>query len=354
MLPVARPTALRKAVGDKWFERIAATSLGSADELFAILEKYQIQCDQRRNGWLRANHCDDARIMATQGAKEWNNFGAGFEFCDAVETENLTGTSAYKSATLNRKGGAVHPLKLITGLASAARNAGAKIYSNAGVERLVRNEGRWVATCGQYQITADRVVVGTNGYTDGNVWKPFKNAILPLCPIQFATDDLPEELSSEILSKGHTISDTRRLIMYARRETNGAFVFGGIGFKKPGGNVGGYSWLEQDIRKIFPQLSGYTFKYRWTGQIGLTQNRVPLLNEPQPGLLSGMGYNGRGVAMANVMGRIMADRVLGKSAEQLDFPVTPLKRMALRNTQLFGAPLAMAWWRYLDNREFRN
>lgn len=354
MLPVASPMALRKTVGDTWFQRIAETSLNSADELFTLIEKYQIQCDQRRNGWLRANHSENARITATNGAKEWNKFGASFEFYDAADTARLTGTSAYKSSTLNTKGGAVHPLKLITGLAKAAENAGARIYSKAGVSNLVRKDGKWHASCGSHQIIADKVVVGTNGYTDGNVWKPLKNSILPLCPIQVATDELPQSLSDNILKEGHTISDTRRLIMYARRETSGAFVFGGIGFRKLDGSVGGYSWLDQDIKKIYPELAAYKFKYRWTGQIGLTQDRVPQLSEPQAGLISGMGFNGRGVAMANVMGRIIADRILGKSPEQLDYPILPIKRMAFRNMQAIGAPIAMAWWRYLDNREFVN
>lgn len=354
MLPVASPSDLRKTVGDQWFERIGKTSLSSADELFNLIETYKIQCDARRHGWLRANHCESARLKATIGAKEWNKFNAGFEFCGEDDTASLTGTSAYKSATLNPKGGAVHPLKLIIGLANAAHTAGARIYANAGVESLTRKQGKWHARCGKHTIMAEKVIIGTNGYTDGKVWKPLKNSILPLCPIQIATDELPKAQSERILKNGHTISDTRRLIMYARREPNGEFIFGGIGFKKQSGEVGGYGWLDQDIRKIYPELSGHKFRYRWAGQIGITAGRIPHLNEPAPGIICGLGYNGRGVAMANVMGRIIAERVLGKAANQLDYPITQIQRMPFRNTQSVGAPIAMAWWRFCDNREFES
>ncbi|MGB7286818.1 MAG: FAD-dependent oxidoreductase [Salaquimonas sp.] len=353
MLPVVNPAELRNAVGDLWFERIATTSLGSADELFDLIEKYQIQCNVRRNGWLRVNHSEKARQTATKGAQEWNQFGAGFEFYGEEDTIRLSGSPAFKSATLNPKGGAVHPLKLLTGLANAAKTAGAKIYSNAGVDELKRNDGKWFASCGQNKITAGKVVVGTNGYTKGDVWKPLENTILPLCPIQIATDKLPDDIGNEILKEGHTISDTRRLIMYARRETSGEFIFGGIGYKKPNGQVGGYSWLDQDIKKIYPQLSQFKFDYKWTGQIGLTQGRIPQILEPAPGLISGMGYNGRGVAMANVIGRILSDRILGIAPDKLDFPITTIKPMPWRNIQSIGAPLAMAWWRVLDNTEFK-
>ena len=127
MLPVARPEHLRKAVGDAYFERLAEVSLNSADELFSLVRNYDIPCDARQKGWLRADHGPVARDTAREAATAWNAFGAGFEFVDGEELRRLTGSPAYESGVLSPKGGAVQPLSLVRGLAKAARKAGAQI-----------------------------------------------------------------------------------------------------------------------------------------------------------------------------------------------------------------------------------
>ena len=73
---------------------------------------------------------------------------------------------------------------------------------------------------------------------------------------------------------------------------------------------------------------------------------------PQPGVVAGLGYNGRGVAMSLEMGRVLADRVLGAAPESLPFPVSPIRPMALRGTQMAGSGIAMSWMRLRDSLEF--
>ena len=101
MLPVARPDDLRRAVGKTYFERMAQTALGSADDLFDFIRKYQIQCDARQHGWVRADHCATARKVARRNADLWNAFGAGFEFLDGEEVTRLTGAYGYRTATVS-------------------------------------------------------------------------------------------------------------------------------------------------------------------------------------------------------------------------------------------------------------
>ena len=64
MLPVAVPDDLHKAVGGKYFERISQTALRSADDLFAFIRVYQIDCEARQKGWIRVDHCAAARDVA--------------------------------------------------------------------------------------------------------------------------------------------------------------------------------------------------------------------------------------------------------------------------------------------------
>lgn len=352
MLPVARPEDLRAAVGDTYFERMAEVSLQSADELFALVKKHDIDCDARQHGWLRTDHCVSARDRARAAAKAWNAFGAGFEFIDGEDVQRLSGSPAYSSGVLSPKGGAVQPLSLVHGLARAAVAAGASIAGNCEISSMQREAKGWVLEAGGHKIKAQWVVVATNGYT-GRLVSGLRRSILPLNSIQVATDPLEDDLIGSILPGGHTISDTRRLIMYARREPGNQLVFGGIGFRWPTGRIGGFRWMLKDAKRVFPTLAGVNWRYRWSGQIALTDDRVPHLHEPEPGLIAGLGYNGRGVAMSLVMGRLMAERVLGKAPDALSIPVTGIKSIAFRDMQVFGAGLAMSLMHMRDRLEFR-
>ena len=164
---------------------------------------------------------------------------------------------------------------------------------------------------------------------------------------------MSEDEIGPILPEGHTIADTRRMIIYARREPDNRMVFGGMGFRGPLGGVGGRNWLLRDVAKIFPSLRGVSWRYFWGGQIALTTDRIPHLHEPAPGMIAGLGYNGRGVAMSLIMGRVMAERLLGAGPEALPFPISSIKPVPFRDIQRAGSPVAMSWLRLRDTMELR-
>lgn len=353
MLPVAVPDDLHKAVGPKYFERMAETSLRSADDLFDLIRAYQIQCDARQKGWIRVDHCRAARDVSRRNARLWNDHGADFEFLERSDVERLTGARGYATGTLSARGGAVQPMSLVRGMDRVARAAGAQVYSFAPVTGMGRREGAWHLDVAGHRVTAQTVIIATNGYSDALV-KGLKKSVLPLYSTQMATDPLNESEIGPILPQGHTISDTRRLIMYARREPGGQMMFGGIGFNDLRGGVGGFGWIRKDAPETFPSLRGVTWRYQWSGHIALTEDRVPHLHEPAPGLIVGLGYNGRGVAMSHVMGRELARRALGTPAEDLPFPVTKIPAYKFRTPQVLGAGLAMAVLRRRDQREWKS
>lgn len=76
-------------------------------------------------------------------------------------------------------------------------------------------------------------------------------------------------------------------------------------------------------------------------------DELPHLHEPEPGLLIGMGYNGRGVAAATTMGLVIADRIAGGELADV-MPVTKLTRIPLRFARQPLLTAAVGYYRLRD------
>src|SRR5436853_295057 len=75
------------------------------------------------------------------------------------------------------------------------------------------------------------------------------------------------------------------------------------------------------------------------------------LHELAPGLLAGLGYNGRGVAMATMMGRLLARLALGVPAAELGFPVTAMRPVPLHALSGIAVRAAIQYLRLADALE---
>ncbi|WP_171237900.1 FAD-binding oxidoreductase [Ruegeria sp. HKCCA5763] len=352
MLPFNSPKDLQLMLGQTYFERLTEVSLNSADELFSLIDTYQIPCQARQKGWLRVLHNNRALQKAEADVKAWNEFGAGMELLRGDDLRSTSGTAAYSSGVVTPRGGAVQPMMLARGVAGAAQQRGVSIFGNSAVTSMNKVGGKWQLRTDQGSVTSDTVIVATNGYT-GPLVPKLPNSIMPLTPIQIATDPLPEDVIASILPQGHTISDSRRIIMYARREPDNRLVYGGLGRMDRAGNLGGFDWLQRDAERVFPQVKGANWSHHWGGRIAVTDDHLPHLHEPQPGLLIGLGYNGRGVAMSHVMGRVLAERALGADSESLTFPTTPVRAMSYRPFKIAGLGTAIWSMRFMDWLETR-
>src|SRR5207248_282361 len=90
------------------------------------------------------------------------------------------------------------------------------------------------------------------------------------------------------------------------------------------------------------------FEYHWGGLVAMTSDHLPHLHELAPGLLAGLGYNGRGVAMATMMGRLLARLALGVPAAELGFPVTAVRPVPLHALSGIAVRAAIQYLRLAD------
>ena len=280
------PDALVAMFGAEAGERLVRFAGATADSVFNLIERHAMDVPHVRQGWIQGAHNAAALELAHARAAQWARHGADAQPLDKAEVSRLIGTDRYLGGWVDRRAGAIQPLSYARGLARAALNAGVVIHTDTPVAGLRREGGKWTATtAGGATVIADRVVMCTNAY-GADLLPGLKPSIIDANTFQVATTPLPERLRAAIFPEGHVTSDTRNLLLYFRLDHQGRLLMGGRGpFREPKGPED-WAHLERVMVKMFPQVAGTPFEYRWCGRVAITRDYLPHLHEPEPGLLS--------------------------------------------------------------------
>lgn len=326
--------------------------ISSADELFDVVSRYGIDCDAEQNGWIRAIHGPSARTDFIAMYEGWSQAGANLRLIDQDELKALSGSSSYGEGWVSSAGGSVQPLAYARGLAKSAIDAGASIYTRTNATGLQHKNHGWTLQTAKGNVVADQVILSTNGYTD-NLYKGLKESIVPIISIQGATEPLTDDQCARILPGRHTFADTRRVIYYFKKTADNRLVFGSAGFSGEQPGATDMHRIKQGLTQVYPFLAGINIDFIWGGRIAVTQDHLPHLHQPAPGLWTGLGCNGRGVAMSTVLGRLLAELVLGADTDQIPIPVTNIKSFPFHRFHRIGAKAVLHWREFLDKRESR-
>jgi len=318
----------------------------AADAVFDVIGKHRIDCDAVRAGWIQPAHSPRA-LEAVQGrARQWMARGAPAEMLDRDALAARLGTRHFLGGWLDRRAGSIQPLSYTRGLLAAAQAAGAAVHGHSPVVSLERSGRHWTArTQSGAQVRAEHALIATNGYTDG-LWPGLGRTVIAGNSFIVATDPLEARIGAGILPGGEVASDSRRLLLYFRRDAQGRFLLGGRGHFPDPSSEGDWAHLERSARLLYPQLAGVPFTYRWAGRIALTRDFVPHVHEPSPNLRIVLGCNGRGVALATQMGRYLARAIA--AGEPLPYPVSPIRPIPFHGLKRLYIGLAVAYYGLCD------
>ena len=341
------PDEIEAKFGVEVGRRIVEMS-GSAPELvFSLIKKYNINCDPIRSGWIRAAHSEDAFRKQVKRAKDWQSRGVPIQILNSTQIEQMIGTNEYCGGTLDPRGGNLHPLNYVLGLANAILSAGVTIYGQSKARKIVRENGAYEIHTDNGVLRASKVLLCTNGYTDDLV-PPLERTIIPVQSVQVATAPLSDNILKSILPGKQAPSDTRRSLLYYRLDSDGRFIMGGRGAYTKRETLQLQEKLRLSAHRMFPQLKDVTWQHAWGGYIAITTDHYPHLNLLDEGMIAGLGYNGRGVAMATAMGKVMADWALNVTPDKLDFPLTLPRKIPFHKFSKLGVKLTLAKYKLLD------
>ena len=340
------PDVVERDFGGELGQRMNALAGGAPGFVFALIERLGIVCEARRNGTLRAavraKQADSIRLSAEQLSRR----GASVDIVEGAALERLTGTSQYVAAMWDKRGGDLNPLSFARGLTRAAIQAGASIHGGTRASRLDREGKQWRVRTPSGTVTAERVVLATNGYTD-DLWPGLRRSVVPLFGAIAATDILPADASQAVMPGRSVLYESGAITVYYRVDQSQRLLIGGRGPLRETDSTAAIPHLLAYARHLWPVLRDVPWTHAWGGRLAMTRDHYPHVHEPAPGVIACLGYNGRGVALATTMGAQIAGRILDPAAE-FSMPITGVKTIGMHSLWPLAVRAVIGRTRLLD------
>jgi len=340
------PDVVERDFGAALGARMNALSGGAPAFVFDLIARLGIDCEARRNGTLRAATSSRQAAALGVSVEQWRRRQAPVELLTGRALIEATGTDRYSVAMWDRRGGDLQPLSYARGLAAAAMRAGALVHGGTRALRLDKSGTTWTVHTDRGRASAARVVLGTNGYTD-DLWPGLRRSVVPVFGAMTATAPLPQGLAQAIMPSRAVLYEIGAITVYYRVDGAGRLLLGGRGPQHEINSIASVPYLPAYAERLWPALKGVAWSHAWGGQLGMTRDHYPHVHEPAPGLIACLGYNGRGVAMATVMGARLARRILEPDSD-FDMPITALKPIRLHAAWPLAVRAAIARGRAMD------
>jgi len=305
-----------------------AAMRASVDEVIRAARHEGIDADIAKGGTLvlARTAVQWARAKAeVEEARAWGREDDDVTLLGADATAARLVATRTRGATYTPDCAAVHPAKLVRGLAAAVARQGVAIYERSPVTALSPHR---VVTPGG-TLTADVVVRATEAYTAQLPQR--RRSVIPVYSLIVATAPLPAEVWDQIgLARRETFSDHRHLIVYGQRTADDRIVFGGRGAPyhfgssiRPGFDRDArvHAALSEALIDLFPVLRDVQITHAWGGPLGIARDwHASVGLDAATGMAWAGGYVGDGVTTTNLAGRTLRDLILGEQTALTALP----------------------------------
>ncbi|MGH8616079.1 MAG: NAD(P)/FAD-dependent oxidoreductase [Burkholderiales bacterium] len=343
--------ALGTRYGQDTALRLHGLLLEAVDTLEATVAELGIACGFKRYGHLTAANGRKALNMLAADA-QWLAAVAGDRtprLLDAADTAALCGTADYLGGYLDPRAAGIHPLDYARGLAVGLRRKGVPLYAATPVRALTEDSSSVTLDTAGGNVRAKQVLIGTNAYTALHGFgTDLGRRVVPVSTSVVTTAPLPESAWRTLLPQGHLVSDTRHLLNYFRRVPGGRLLYGGRGSLTGRESPEVYAGLEQKMRETFPALAGTPIDHRWSGKVAVTLDDFPHLGRVSPRVAYAMGYGGRGVALTNLLGKLLAKLARGEVVDAGPMNANPFGPIPFHTLRVPAMKTVAGYYRVLD------
>jgi len=287
-----------------------------------VIRAEHIDCDYHRGGLVHAavSPAQLERARALHEAFDQAGLGDVHEWLERPQLEARVRISGSQGGVFSPHGAVLHPAKLARGLARTVVEHGTHLFEATPALEV----GPGFVTTAHGRITADKVILATEGYTASSRGLP-RRRLMAMHSFMTVTEPLTETVFDEIgLRDREAFGDMSWLATYGQRTADNrlAFGYGGRSYAdgRPrdvfAGSGAYHRDVHQQLERLFPALKGVRYEQDWGGAMGMSRDLTPFV-EYDPDTATGWlgGFFGNGVAATNLGGRAMADLVLGRTTD---------------------------------------
>ena len=251
----------------------------TVDEVGRVAAAEGIDCHWAKGGTLQLARSATQMERAIEEVAEARSFGFGEEdlrLLSAADARAFAGATDVLGGTYTPHCAAIHPARLVRGLAGVVRRRGVSLFERTPVLRI--DPGQLVTATGT--VRARYVIRATEGYTAR--LPGLRRTVAPVYSLMIATAPLPESVWAEIgLATRPTFSDLRHLIIYGQRTADGRLAFGGRGAPYHLGSAvrpsfdrvpAVFAALRRTLAELFPVLGDVAVTHGWGGPIGVPRD----------------------------------------------------------------------------------
>jgi glycine/D-amino acid oxidase-like deaminating enzyme len=337
------PEEVAARLGPERGPAFAALVARSGRFLFDLIDRLGIACAAERGGFLQAAPWHAQTQGLRTRAQAWAASGADVEYLDHAEVRERTGADGYEAAIDFRSGGTIDPLAYTRGLARGAAGRGASIFAHSPVIGMAHDGANWRLKTPGGSLHARRVVLATNGS-----FGPASSAIIPVEVHQIATAPLDASGRARVLPRGGCLTDMRRDVIAFRLTPEGGLAGGGIAALPWNADARLAPFFRRRFETLFSGIDVPPVARVWSGRIAATPDFFPRLYEIGPGCVAPIWCNGRGNALATVLGAELARALARDRLDAFALPLGPPQALPLRRLAAVAPRLWLPWARARD------
>lgn len=322
-------------------------SLDAVNLVEQVVTEEAIDCDYEWTGHLnlayKASHFELMRDKVDWYARELD-YPVRLVEREALGEE--IGSPAFFGGVVDEHGSGLDPAKYVLGLGAALARRGVCLCENTQVTGVGRQNGRFRVQTNQGDLTADQLLVATNGYTDLLV-PALKPRVFPVGSYVIVTEPLEPELQQQVSPKGRMFYDSKNFLNYFRLTPDGRMLFGGRNNLSTDLDLQDSAFrLQKRMVEVFPQLAGIPITHSWTGKLGITFDLMPHIGQID-GITYALGYGGHGVSLATYLGT-EAGQIMAGQKDSSPFMEIPHPTKFFYRRQPWFVPLAARYYQLKD------
>ncbi|NKB78165.1 MAG: FAD-dependent oxidoreductase [Gammaproteobacteria bacterium] len=333
------------------FSELISAARKGLDLVEGFIDREGIKCEWQKHGMFSAACATRHFQRAKEKAELMSQYGEiNSTPISAENQQSYIGSEYYRGGVLFSNAGHLHPALYYEGLLKACKRRGISICSQTEVINLNRHRGGWKLSTSQGELTAQNVIVATNGYT-GNVTPAFKRRVIPLKAYMIATEVLSDEMAVNLCPKNNAFVESARITAFFRltgSKGNQRLVFGSRVKWSDVNSKEMAPLLHRLLLKRYPQLGDVQITHAWDGNVALTLDEQ-LHNGKMDGIHYALGCNGAGVANMTFLGTTVAQKIVAQSEQCSPFDTHFISSRFYRGDERWFIPVI---GRYLQLRDW--